>query len=240
MRSLFSVLNGSALPFVALNGSTGLVMYGGQLLTTGPGYQGNGNHLSLTALNGQVFLSSVTWSPGSVAKATADCYFRSTAGGTDPVTAASNANLPTLSVNTEQLVLSALTLGGSSVTRVANLSININHQCENNDEAICYNTGLPHPILLKEAGVGGQTEISATVETLDLTTSFSAGSLVATFTALSNTGVGLASNTATITLSNCVVRTRDIPGQQGGPGVRAMDIRATYDGITQPVTVAVA
>lgn len=240
MRTLFTTLGtGDEVPFVALNGSTGLVLYGGVILTTGPGYAAAGNHKSFTALNGLVFLESIRWSTGSVAEAEFGVYIRSTAGGTDPVTVSNAATLPTISNNTEQLVLSAATLNSVSLTRVNSVDISISHRAENNADE-CYQLGLPHPVLITEAGPAGQTEIMVTLETTDLTATIGSGQLVLTFTALTALGVGLGSNTATVTVNGVLALDESFSGDNGGPARRRVQIRGTWDGSNKPLTIATA
>lgn len=240
VRSLFAILGtGDEVPFVALNGTTGLVLYGPKINATGPGYDSGSVHKTLTAANGMVFLDRVSWSPGGVAEASASVYITSTAGGTDPVTA-STAALPTLPVNTEQMVLSTLTLNGTAVTRCASVEVSLSHRAENNDESVCFNQGLPYPVLLTQAGVGGQTEVMVTIETLDLTTAFANGTVVIAFTSLSALGVGLGSATATMTINGALTREQTIGGENGQPARRQLMIRGTFDGTNKPVTIATA
>lgn len=240
VRALLAILGTSGqVPFVALNGSTGLVMYGPKISTTGPGYDGSTVHKTCTAANGMLFLDRVSWSPGQVAEATASVFFTSSSGSTNPV-ADSTAALPTLPVNTEQMVLSSLTINATSVSRCASLEVAIAHRAENNDEAVCYNQGLPYPILLTQAGVAGQTEIMVTIDTLDLTTAFTNGTVVIGFTSLSHLGVGLGSNTATITINGVLAREQEIAGESGQPARRQILIRGTFDGTNRPLTVATA
>lgn len=240
VRSLFGVLGtGDEVPFVALNGSTGLVMYGPKINASGPGYDSGSTHKTCTALNGMMLLDRVSWSPGQVAEASASVYITSTAGGTDPITV-STAAMPTLPVNTEQMVLSTCTINGTAVSRVASLEVSIGHRAENNDEGVCYNQGLPYPVLLTQAGVAGQTEISATIDTLDLTTAFANGTVVIAFTAISALGVGLGSNTATITINGVLAREQTINGENGAPARRQLLIRGTFDGTNKPLTIATA
>lgn len=238
VRALFSTLGtGDAVPFVALNGSTGLVMYGGLINSTGPGYT-SGSAKIATALTGFVFLDSVRWSSQQPAEAEVSVYLTAAAGGTNPVTD-STGNLPTLPFNQEQLVLSALTINGTSAGRVRSFDLQIAHRCENNaDES--YQQGLPYPTQCAQAGVSGATEILLTIETLDLTTAFANGAVVITLTQLNHLGVGLDTETATITINGVMAREQTIQGESGSPASRQILIRGTFDGTNAPVTLATA
>lgn len=240
VRTLFSTLGtGDEVPFVALNGSTGLVLYGGMILTTGPGYAASGSHKSITALNGFVFLERVSWSVGSIAEAEVSVYFKTSSGGTSPVTIATNATLPTVPNNTEQLVLTACTLNSVSQTSLLSAEVTISPRAENNADE-CFALGLPYPTLVTQAGPGGQTEVIATLEMTDLTATVGSGALVLTFTALNALGVGVGSNTATLTVNGVLARDQVIQGDNGGPARRRVEIRGTWDGSNKPVTIATA
>jgi hypothetical protein len=239
VRALFASLTATELPFLALDGANGIEVFAAKINAAGPGYAGGSVHAKKQMISGQINLTGVKWSPGNVVEATAEVFGIAATGSTDPVTTNAAVALPTLSANTEQLVLSSLVLGGATMTKITDLDISIGHQTENNDQEICFNTGLPFPIMLKQAGVGGQTEITATVETTDFAAAPTAtGTLVATFTAVSPLGIGLGSPTATIILAGCIIREES--NAAGGPGKRRYTIRATFDGATRPVTVAVA
>jgi hypothetical protein len=237
VRAFFSILStGDEVPFVALNGTNGCELLGYKIGTTAPGYASGTVHARRQMTTGDAYLKSVRWSPGQVAECDIDVYGVAANGSTDPVVA-DTITLPTLSTNTEQLVLSGLTIGATQITRVQAFDVSIDHKGENNVEPICFDRGLPYPVLTSRAGVGGQTEITATIDTLDLTTSISNGTVTATFTTITNLGVGIGSTTATVTINGVLVRESTIEGK---PGVRRLVIRGTYDGINSPVTIATA
>jgi hypothetical protein len=240
VRALFTLLGtGAETPFLALNGSTGLVLYGGVIKTTGPGYATGANHKSLTAINGIVFLDAVRWSIGQPAEADYSVYIRSTAGGTDPVTSSITATLPTIPNNTEQLALSALTVNSVALTRVMSFDVTFAHRGENNSDE-CYQNGLPHPVLIAEAGSGGQTEIICNIETTDLLAVIGSGQVVITLTTLNALGVGLASTTAVLTINGVLALDNQIDGDNGGPAKRRIQIRGTWDGSTKPCSITTA
>lgn len=221
-------------PNVALDGTNGIEAIGAKINATGPGYDATTVHASRKCLNGLLVLAGLSWKPGDVVEATCEAYTTSTAGGTNPIVTATVA-APTIPVNTEQLVLSSVS--GIPSTRIASLDVSITHQVENNDETICYNAGLPYPVLLKQPGVGGAVEWLATFETTDLTTALSNGTVSIVFGVLNHNGVGLAAGTATVTLNNCQIREEGITGK---PGLRKVTVRATWDGTSFPGTIATA
>lgn len=237
VRTLAGILDGSTdAPMKAMNGSTGLELIGAALNTAAPGYSASSIHASRLAASGQLCLSGMSWSPGDVLEAQCDGYAIAAAGGTDPFVASSIA-LPTLPTNQEQLVLSSLIIGGLTILRASSWNLSIAHHCENQDES-CYNTGLPFPIQLMQAGVGGQTEFRMEADILDLTGSItSSGTAVAVFTQINHLGVGLDTETLTVTLANCLIREEGISGRPGG---RKIIADATFNGSTKPLTLAAA
>lgn len=234
-KALFVLMGTSSFPpFVALDGTNGLELLGLKINATGPGYDATSVHASRKCLNGLLMLADLSWKPGEVLTATAEAYLIATVGSTNPVVASTIA-LPTVPVNTEQLVLS--TISGIPSTRIASWDVSISHQVENNDEQICYNHGLPYPVLAKQPGTGGAVEVLLTIETTDLTTAISNGTVVSTFAVLNHNGVGTSAGTATVTLNNPQIREEGITGK---PAMRKIVIRATWDGSTQPITIATA
>ena len=221
-------------PYVALDGVNGIEVIGAKINATGPGYDATAVHASRKCLNGLVMLAGLSWKPGDVVEASCEAFLTGTAGGTNPVVTATVA-APTIPVNTEQLVLSSIT--GIPSTRILSLDVAISHQVENNDDVICYNAGLPYPLLCKQPGVAGPVEWLATFETTDLTTALTNGTITVVFGVLNHNGVGLAAGTATLVLNNCQIREEGIAGK---PGSRKVTARATWDGTSYPGTIATA
>jgi hypothetical protein len=239
--SAFTLLGtGDEVPYVALDGSSGIEAIGAAINSSAPGFSGSSIHASRKMISGALLLASLDWSPGDVARVGLEA-FGTSANGSTAAMASSTIAAPTLATNTEQLVVSAVTVTGTSLTRVASLALAVTHQVENNDEETCYSLGLVEPVLLKQPGVGGQTEIVLTIETLDLTTAITAnGTVTVVLTKVNNLGVGYGANTATITLNNCIVREESISGGGGRAAKRRLVCRATYDGISKPLTLATA
>lgn len=237
-RALAVILGtGDEVPHVALDGTNGLELLGLKINDAGPGYASGIVHARRQGARGALYLSGLSWSPGDVLRASAEAFFLGASGTADPV-ASSLTTAPTLPLNTEQMGLETLTLGGTTLTRVRSLDISIDHRAANDIEDICYNLGLPHPLLLATAGINGPAEVTATVETLDLDTVIAgSGTLVAGFKSLNHLGVGLGSNALTVTLNAAIIREVSIPGQAGGAGVRRFEIRATFNGTNKPLTI---
>ncbi len=237
VRAMFLLFGtGDEVPFLALDGTNGVELIGAKIATAAPGYLATSTHASRKIAAGDAYLSRISWNPGDVARSEFDIYGISADGTTDPV-AASVVALPTLPLNTEQTVLSSLLLGDLTLTRVASLDIQISHQGENNDEETCYSLGKPFPMLCKRAGVGGAIEVIATIETLDLTSTWTQGALVAVFTQVNNRGVGLDTETATVTINTPLILEDTIVGQDGGPAKRRITVRGLYDGTNKPITL---
>jgi hypothetical protein len=229
----------SGIPYTLLDGTNGLELIGAKINPTSPGYDSTVSvHARRQHLNGLLMLKGISWRPGDVAEASVEAFFTSAAGGTDP-TVGTSITLPAIPTGTEQLVLSGITMPGGTIsaTRVTGFDLSINHQVENNDDAICFNTGLPFPILLKQPGVGGTAEIGLSLEVLDLTGTLANGAVSAVFTRLAHNGVGLTTGTVTIALANCQIREAGIGSK---PGARKLDIFPTFDGTTAAFTATAA
>jgi len=228
---------GDEIPYLALDGSNGIEAIGAKINPDAPGYLGTSTHASRKMVSGALVLSGLSWSPGDVARVTLEAFGISANGSTAAMAEASIAS-PTLATNTEQLVVSAITLAGVSITKAASVELSINHQVENNDEELCYSLGLVEPTMLKQPGVGGQTEISLVVETLDLTTALTAnGTCTITLTKINHLGTGYDTETALITLNNCLITEETVRGEGGRAGKRRITCTPTFDGTNRPLTI---
>lgn len=228
---------GDQVPYLALDGSNGIEAIGGKINPAAPGYLGTSTHASRKMISGALVLSGVSWSPGEVVRVSLEAFGIS-ANGTTAAMADASIALPTLAQNTEQLVVSAVELPNLSITKASSVELAVTHQVENNDEEICYHLGLPEPVALKQPGVGGQTEILLTIETLDLTGAPAAtGTVTVTMTKLNHLGVGLDTETAVITLNNCLIREEVVRGEDGRAAKRRITCRATYEGTNLPLTI---
>lgn len=237
----FSLLGtGDEVPYLALNGTNGIEAIGSKINPDAPGYLGTSTHASRKMISGAIVLAALNWTPSDVVRVTLEA-FGTSANGTTAAMAESTIAAPTEVQNTEQLQVSAITLAGVSITRASSVSLAVGHQVENNEEEICFTLGLPEPTMLKQPGVGGQTEIILTVETLDLSAVLTtAGTCTVVMTKVNHLGVGLDTETATITLNNCLIREETVAGEDGRAGKRRITCRATYDGSNKPLTLATA
>lgn len=241
-RALAVILGtGDEVPFVALDGTNGLELLGLKANTAGPGYASGSVHARRKGAVGQLFLGGLSWSPANELRARANAYFVSSDGTTDPCPA-DTTTAPTIPVNTERLVLSTLTLAGDAVTACSSFDLTIDHKAENNIEPLCFDKGLPYPKAVHSAGINGPSDIALSLDVLDMTTAFTAtGTVVAVFTALNHLGVGIASNTLTVTLANCTIREETGQGSEGGgAGSRRIVCRPTYNGSTLPLALTTA
>lgn len=237
-RALAAILGtGDETPFIALDGTNGLELLGLKLNTAGPGYASGSVHARRKGASGHLYLDGLTWSPGDVARMRASAFFTSSGGSTDPITT-DTTTAPTLPVNTEQMVLTSLTIASTAATRVQSFDLAIDHRAENNVESVCFSTGLPYPLIVAGAGINGPVDTTLSVDVLDLDTSYgSSGTVVAVFTSLSNLGVGIGSATMTVTLSNCTIREETVSGGEGQAGTRRLTIKPTYNGSTVPLAL---
>ncbi len=231
---------GDEIPYLALDGSNGIEAIGGKINPAAPGYLGTSTHASRKMIGGAIVLAALSWSPGDVVRVTLEAYGFSVNGTTAAMAEATIA-APTEVQNTEQMVVSTITLAGVSITRAASVELAVTHQVENNDEEICYSLGLPEPVALKQPGVGGQTEVILTVETLDLTTALTtAGTCTVVMTRLNHNGVGYDTETATVTLNSALIREEVVRGEDSRAGKRRITCRGTFDGTNRPLTITTA
>jgi hypothetical protein len=240
-RALVALLNpqaGHALPYLALDAANGIELVQAKVDDAAPGYKTGTVHGSRKMVRGQLMIDSLRWQSGGTLEASATVFGLSADGTTDPV-AVSTIALPALPVATEQLVLSAITLNGVSIPKVRSVEITYGHKTENN-AAECYLASLPYPTMLMQAGVAGPSEITFAIELLDFGATIGNGVLSCTFTALTNLGVGLGTNTLTALVNGSIARDEGLDGSNGTPGARRITGRGTFDGTTKPWGLTVA
>lgn len=237
VRSLFTALGtGDEVPFVLLDGTNGIELLGAQVAAT-PGLAGGSVHARRQFVNGILLLDKLSWRSSGLFEAQATAYARSTAGGTDPIVRTATT-APTIPLNTERLGLVSLAIGGSNVGKLLSIDLDVQHQVENNDEGQgCYDASLPHPVALKMPGAGGATMVKATIDTLDLTSSFANGNLVLNAGVLNHLGVGMGATGIIATINGGFVRSRSITGP-GGAAARRLEVFGIYDGTNKPLTIA--
>jgi hypothetical protein len=237
VRALLTLFGVSGqLPFLALDGSNGIILSALIPNASGPGYASGDGHPYIQCLNGDCYIKSFRWAMDGVCSADVEAFLISTAGSTNPIVLGEGA-APTLPVNTEQCVLGGITMGGTGVNNPTSLTVDIAHRGENNVKDICNNAGLPYPVLTTKAGIGGQTEIVATFDTTDLITA-STGTLVATFYVLNALGVGVGATGFTLTLNGTITRVPSVKGSNGQAGKQTYQVRGTWNGTTRPFVAA--
>src|ERR1035437_3983797 len=103
-------------------------MVGLRINTAGGVGRDTGNvHARRKFAAGLLCLNQLSWQPGGLLEASCSAFATSAAGGTDPVVADTVA-APTVPVNTERLVLTGLTIGALSFTRVSSFAVGIGHR----------------------------------------------------------------------------------------------------------------
>ena len=230
-----SVLTGSSeFPLLALNGTTGIVLYGAEAGSAAPGYASGSTHVSKTALNGVLYLASLRWSFGSNLEAAIQGMFRSTGGTTDAITTSTAAALPSAPTPTERLTLTSLTLAGDDVTSVQSLELTIDPKAEH-----VFDTGQPHPVDITMAGVNGPAAIRLSAEAEDMDLGDGTGTVTAVFTKRAQGG-GLGADTLTVSLNAGWSVERSWGGDHGSPMSRRLEVHPRHDGSTRPLTITAA
>lgn len=234
LLTMLPVLNDSTdIPCKALNGSTGLVLWGGKADTTKPGYNASGVHRRRTGISGLLCADSISWSPGNAAEMAMSAYFIGATGSTDPLADSDAGTLPSLPVPAEALVLTALTRGGSPITDISGFTVNIDHKCTNEKDPECYSAGLPHPVSILTGGVNDAVDITLDLESTNLSLAESAGETwVATYTKLAQGGT-IGSTGVILTFSN--VYGHDLAEGGNYPGkAKKTSGETRFDGTNKP------
>jgi hypothetical protein len=219
------------------DGANGLKLYGAKGDTQLPGYAGASVHVSRSCLNGVLFLAGIRWSLGDAAEFALRAMMRGVAGtgATNPVVENLADALPTQVVSAEAFVLTSLIGNGNAAKGVRSFGLSIDPKLQHE-----HDTGLPYPIDVIGAGVNGPAEIRMEFECTDLGTQFDGtGAVSAVFTSLAQGGT-LGANTITITLANPLSVKDSEGGEHTSPFTRKMTVRPRWDGITKPLTVALA
>jgi hypothetical protein len=233
MRDLAGVLTlNGAVPYCALNGTTGFKAVALKVGTV-PGYDSGANHVSRIIASGLLVVDGISWSAGSPAEMACSVFGLSADGTTDPVASAINAALPTLPSLQEQLGLSAIALNSVAMTRVRNLQVSIGHQVENSGP-ICYAGDLPFPTQLTMPGVAGATEITASFDQSGFADTIGNGTLALQFRVATHNSIGLGATGINVTLATCMAREMQLDRD-----TRRVEVRATWNGSTNPITIAV-
>jgi hypothetical protein len=232
MLTALGTSGSSPFPCIALDGSNGLVMYGGRSAVSLPGYSASAIHISRTALNGVVVMERMSWAQDQEAVMHCKAFVLSADGTTDPVTAATTVAFATLPnpQNTQVYVLSALTANGVSLGTVRSMDLSIGHKFDYD-----MTTGLPYPLMVSGAGPKGPAEIRLTADITDCSQAEGTGSVSCVFTALAAGGT-LGSSTITFTFQSPWTLEDAISGSKGGPMTRKFTARPTFGGSTYALT----
>lgn len=235
MKTLISALTGGLeFPYLALDATNGLIMYGARQAANAPGYNSSSVHESRTALRGVVWMSGVRWSLGSPAEMMLSGMFTSSDGTTEAVTESHVVALPTLPTPDFGFILSALTVGGSAITAVNSVELSIDPRFDFDHSA-----GLPEPTSINGAGSNGRLAITAKIDVGDIDLGAGTGACSIAFKALANGG-GLGTDTVTFTLNSAWSQEENFGGRNSQPMGKPLMVRTRHNGSTRPLTWAVA
>ena len=223
----------SVFPFLALDGSNGLVMAGAKAASNAPAFAGSSVHLARTGLNGVIYMSNCRWSLKQKAEMTLKAMLVGDGDGTTAAVVASTIALPTQVQPAEGWTLSALTINGVGVVAVNSVDLAVNPKFE-----FEYSAGLPVPISLSGAGARGPVEIRLTADIGDATLANGTGAVSLVFTQYA-VGGGLAAHTVTFTLHGNFSFENTVGGQGGSPMSKRLTVIPTYVSSTFAMTWAI-
>jgi len=236
-----TALNGNALwPMKALDASNGLVLVGAKAATSDAAYAAGSVHEALTALRGIVFANSFAWGgPDSDLVASLSALFISSDGDAAALVPSAVA-LPAQPIPVGGFDLTSLTIGGTGVDGVSNLSISGDPKM-----AQRWNHNKVYPQQIHGAGLNSPLDVSMSFGVEDMTLARSIGALgstgqvVATFQRYALNSATRGSVTITFTLNNCLIRLANPhDGRQGSPVSAALEVLPTADD-DQPMFTAV-
>ena len=232
-KTMLAALNGSTdLPMLALNGTTGLKMYGAKVASNSPAYASGSVHRMRNAISGLIYCSGLKWSFPGYLEMSLKAMFKSSAGGTDPVTTSLVA-LPTQPVPVEKLTLSTLTIGGSALTNVKSVDISIDPKFDYD-----YSTGLPFPIDISGAGVKGHLAVKMEVDADEMDVGEGTGACSAVFASVLANAAGIGATGLTATLNGAWGTEEGFGGQQGSGVGRRLVVRSVFASAVKPFTWA--
>ena len=221
-----------ALPTCRLDGTDGLLLQYAAASDEGPGYADSG-HSARRVPKGIGYLTGVEWSEGQAAEASMRWWPVSTDGIASPF-AAPTVSLPAASGSLFGWVLESISRsGGSALTDVASVSLTVDPQAEYE-----YDSGKPHPVDVRGAGVQGPTEIRLEIETRDLSWGAGSGAIAVVFRRMAQGG-GFATGAdtrLTITLVGGWSREESRQAQQGERATDRIMVLPRFDGTNMPLT----
>ncbi len=229
-----ALAGGTDFPFLALDASNGLVLYGGKQASNAVGYNGSSVHETRTGLRGLIYCAGIRWSPGNPAEMLLKALLVSSDGTTASVASSSVAALPTAPFPNFGFALSALTLNGSTIPAVNSVEIDIDPRFE-----FDYSAGLPEPIAINGAGSNGKLAVTLKADVGDLDLGAGTGAVSAVFTRYASGG-GFGTDTVTVTLNTNWTNEEGIGGDNGRPMTKGLLCRPVHNGTTKPLTWATA
>lgn len=219
-------------PILTLDGTNGLELWGARAATGMPGFAAGSVHSRRQYKRGVIALSSVRWSRDEKAVANLTGLFISADGTAACLDETDATAQPTVPVPDFGYALTALTIAGDTITAVSSCELTIEHRLEHE-----FSAGLPEPIAVLGAPIKGKLAITlkADIGHLDLGGGTGATSLV--FKKYAGNG-GFAAKTVTFTVNGGWAVTEQEGGENGQGMSRQLLVRATYDGVNRPLTVA--
>jgi hypothetical protein len=237
LGTLAGLLQAGAVPYIT---PTALVCTAPSVAQAAPGYQASAGQSYTFVVPGTfkpiIVPERISWQMGQAAEIVCAAYAVSADGSTAPITQAGAAAVPTVTGLGQRYGLASATLAGTALAGLQSVEISIGHQIENNRPE-CFNVGLPWPTLLSQPGVGGPTEITATLRLANLAQGIASGNLVLVFQQMANTGVGLAGGTLTVTLRSGLARAQQVSGK---PGMIDVLVHGTFDGTNATLSLVAA
>jgi hypothetical protein len=235
LKTIISALADTTdFPNLALNGSTGLVMYGARQIANQVGYSASSVHETRTGLNGVIYLAGIRWSLGQPAEAMLKALFKSTDGETQALSESSAAALLTAPVPDFGFGLYTLTLNGSTIVAVDSLEVAIDPRFD-----FDYSRGLPEPTSIIGAGSNGKLSITLKAELGDIDLGAGTGSCVVVFKRYA-IGGGFGTDTVTLTFNAAWSIEENLGGENGRTMRKGLLVRTRFASSTKPLTIAVA
>lgn len=222
----------TSLPTCRLDGTDGLLLQYAASSDEGPGYASSG-HLARRVKQGLGYLTGLEWSEGQAAEAGMRWWPVSADGIASPFDEPTVA-LPAASGSLFGWVLESISRsGGSALTDVASLSLTIDPKAEYE-----YDSGKPHPVDVRGAGVQGPAEIRLEIETRDLSWGAGSGAIAVVFRRMAQGG-GFATGAdtrLTLTLVGGWSREESRQAQQGERASDRIMVLPRFDGTNLPLT----
>lgn len=244
IKTIMDLLNGSVYaPIKALNGTTGLALYGAKVASDAPAYASGTVHEKLVATHGVLAATGLSWQQDAEAVLSLAAILRSNDGGDSGPWTGSQATLPTIPTNEEAWTVTGLvipTLAASGIDGLQSVELSMNPGIEPR-----WNGSKPYPSLIRGGGANGPVQhrlsFSSSDQTLQRTLAGGvayAGAVVLTLTKYSQ-GAGLSATTFAFTLNDCLIVNADaLSGQQGSPQATNFQVIPRFDGTNNALSWA--